>query len=56
MRFKVLLLALSCCLRTVLSAHTLDYGPVVLRHWTVPGAGKTLDGAFLSPGSPDSLD
>ena len=47
MKFKILLLALSCCLSTVLSAHTLDYGPVVLRHWTVPGAGKTLDGAFL---------
>ena len=47
MRFKILLLALSCCLSTVLSAHTLDCGPVVLWHWTVPGAGKTLDGAFL---------
>lgn len=47
MRFKILLLVLSCCLSIVLSAHTLDYGPVVLRHWTVPDAGKTLDGTFL---------
>ena len=47
MKVKILLLALSCGLSTLLSAHTLDYGPVTLRHWTVPGAGKTLDGAFL---------
>ena len=47
MKLKLLLLALFCCLGTTLSAHAPDYGPVVLRHWTVAGAPKTLTGAFL---------
>lgn len=47
MKLRILLLALSCTLSTALSAHTLDYGPVTLRHWTVTGAHQTLDGAFL---------
>ena len=47
MKRKLLFLALCCGLCTPLAAHTLDYGPVVLRHWTMPGARQTLDGAFL---------
>ncbi len=47
MKLKVLLLALCCGLSTLLSAHTPDDGPVKLRHWTVAGTPKTLDGAFL---------
>ncbi len=47
MKLKILLLALCCGLSSRLAAHTPDYGPVTLRHWTMPGTHKTLDGAFL---------
>lgn len=47
MKLKLLLLILGCGLSTLLSAHTPDYGPVTLRHWTVAGAHKTFDGTFL---------
>ena len=47
MKLKILLLVLTCALSTALAAHTLDYGPVTLRHWTVPGTHQTLNGAFL---------
>lgn len=47
MKLKLLTLVLCGCFSTILSAHTLDYGPVKLRHWTVAGAPRTLDGAFL---------
>ena len=47
MKLKLLFLFVCSCASTLLSAHTLDYGPVVLRHWTVARDHKTLDGAFL---------
>ena len=47
MKHPLLLLALCCGLSQQLAAHTPDYGPAVLRHWTLTTAPRTLDGAFL---------
>ncbi len=46
MKLKTILFSILIISSNFISAHTIDYGKVILHHWNVTGENKTIDGSF----------